>query len=143
MKLFEILQKLNDGDAANGTAHVGICNDIVSVDKKGNNGYVKIGIPGNVAQEIVLDPDKKALMLLIIDRKEYEAIKEQSAPLNGPEAVFGFAGWLTSQPKEFILSDHHDAAVIADAVKLFLEANNFSVSDVRNDFHKTLKHPTA
>jgi hypothetical protein len=75
MKLFEILQKLNDGDAANGTAHVGICNDIVSVDKKGNNGYVKIGIPGNVAQEIVLDPDKKALMLLIIDRKEYEAIK--------------------------------------------------------------------
>jgi len=28
MKLFEILQKLNDGDAENKTAHVGICNEI-------------------------------------------------------------------------------------------------------------------
>jgi len=28
-----------------------------------------------VAQEIVLDPDKKALMLLIVDRKEYDKLK--------------------------------------------------------------------
>lgn len=82
MKLFEILQKLNDGDATNGTAHVGICNEIVSVDKQGINGYVKVGIPGDVAQEIVLDPDKKALVLLIIDRKEYEAIKSQTLTKN-------------------------------------------------------------
>jgi hypothetical protein len=75
MKIFEILQKINDIDAEIGTSNVGICNEIVSVDKKGNNGYVKVGIPGDVAQEIVIDPDKKALMLLIIDRKEYDTLK--------------------------------------------------------------------
>lgn len=76
MRLFEILDKLNQLDADNGTANVGICNEVVSVDKKGNNGYVKIGVPGNVAQELVLDSGKKALMLLIVDRAEFEKIKQ-------------------------------------------------------------------
>ena len=76
MRLFEILDKLNVQDAENGTSHVGICPDVISVDKKGNNGEVKIGIPGNVAQELVLNDMKgKCLMLLIIDLDEYNKLK--------------------------------------------------------------------
>lgn len=76
MKHFEILNKLNQLDAENGTSFIGICPDVIAVDKKGNNGEVKIGIPGHVAQELVLSNMKnKSLQLLIIDIAEYEAIK--------------------------------------------------------------------
>lgn len=83
MKHFEILNKLNELDTKNGTAFVGICPDVISVDKKGNNGEVKIGIPGNVAQELVLSNiEGKSLQLLIIDIKEYNSIK------NGDDTFF-------------------------------------------------------
>ena len=75
MRLFEILDKLNQADSENGTSHLGVCNQVVSVDKNGDNGSVKIGIPGNTAQEIILNGDEKAILLLIIDRAEYEKIK--------------------------------------------------------------------
>lgn len=76
MKHFEILNKLNELDAKNGTSFVGICPDVIAVDKKGNNGEVKIGIPGHVAQELVLsDMKHKSLQLLIIDIDEYNVVK--------------------------------------------------------------------
>jgi len=80
MRLFEILDKLSVMDTENGTANVGICNEVVSVDKKGNNGFVTIGIPGDVAQRMVLTEkmDNKALMLLIVDLAVYNKVKEEN-----------------------------------------------------------------
>lgn len=81
MRLFEILDKLNvkDTESENTdqkTQFVSICPDVISVDKKGNNGEVKVGIPGNLAQELVLSDMKgKCLMLLVIDLDEYNKVK--------------------------------------------------------------------
>lgn len=75
MRLFEILDKLNQMDEQNGTSLCGICNEVIAVNKNGNNGTVTIGVPGNVAQELVLDGKGKALMLVIVDLEEYNKLK--------------------------------------------------------------------
>lgn len=77
MRMFEILDKLNQQDTENKTAHLSLCPDVVAVNKNGSNGTVTMGVPGNVAQQLVLDGDKKALILLIIDREAFETIKTQ------------------------------------------------------------------
>lgn len=88
MKHFEILNKLNQLDTENGTSFVGICHDVIAVDKKGHNGEVKIGIPGHVAQELVLSNMKnKSLQLLIIDIAEYEAIKAGGISANAVDLI--------------------------------------------------------
>jgi len=81
MRLFEILDKLNVLDTEsektdNRTQYISVCPDVISVDKKGNNGEVKVGIPGNLAQELVLNDMKgKCILLLVIDLEKYEEIK--------------------------------------------------------------------
>lgn len=81
MRLFEILDQLNVLDTESEktdqkTQFVSICPDVISVDKKGNNGEVKIGIPGNLAQELVItDMQDKCLLLLVIDLPKYNEIK--------------------------------------------------------------------
>lgn len=75
MRLFEILDKMNIADGENKTTHVGVCGDVVSVNQKGHNGTVTMGVPGTVAQDIVLNEDKNYLLLLVIDKAEYEKIK--------------------------------------------------------------------
>lgn len=126
MRLFEILDKLNQNDADNGTANVGICNEVVSVDKKGHNGYVKIGIPGNVAQEIVLDPDKKALMLLIIDLAEYDKLKngdDWTFVDNLPQAVHVLTYQLRCDNDYRKTWQDNIAMAFKDAFKNYMETN--------------------
>ncbi|MDR3551268.1 MAG: hypothetical protein P4L31_07685 [Candidatus Babeliales bacterium] len=74
MRLFEALDKLNKLDEENGTANVGICNELVSVNKSGHNGTVTIGVPGEVAQQLALNQGNKRAILLIVDMDKYNEI---------------------------------------------------------------------
>jgi len=79
MRLFEILDKLNQADAEDGNSRVDVCNEVISIDKNGVNGYVKIGIPGNIAQDLIINDMKdKSIILLIIDLDEYNKIKNDT-----------------------------------------------------------------
>ena len=76
MRLFEILDEMNVADGENKTSHVGVCSDVVSVNKNGHNGTVTMGVPGDVAQQLVLG-DKLKPILLIVNLDEYEKVKNQ------------------------------------------------------------------
>lgn len=60
--------------------------------------------------------------------------------LTATEALYGFAGWLTSRDQSVTLSAHHSASSAAELVAEFVKANG--LGDVsREDWHKFLKHP--
>lgn len=63
--------------------------------------------------------------------------------LNAAEAVMGFAAWLTSQDQPITMSGHHNASPACEAVALFLETNGFGQTEIRDNYHKILKHPTG
>lgn len=76
MRLFETLDILNQQDDLNKTATAGCCFDMVGCDVKGHNGYVKIGVPGEVAMNIINDRQKYRAMLVVIDMDAYNAINK-------------------------------------------------------------------
>jgi len=57
--------------------------------------------------------------------------------LNSAEALYAFAGWLTSRKTVITASRLHDAAVWAEAVKAF--ADSQLLPGVRNDFTDRIK----
>jgi len=59
--------------------------------------------------------------------------------LSPSEAVYGFAGWLTSGPKKVVMSKFDDAGIVADLVKQFCEQNN--LGEPRESWEKNLHHP--
>ena len=61
--------------------------------------------------------------------------------LNASEALYGFAGWLTSREEPVIASARHDAAVWAELVNKFCKANE--LSEPREGWDKKLKHPSG
>ena len=61
--------------------------------------------------------------------------------LNPSEAVYGFAGWLTTRKDKTITSSSDDAALIAFLVKEFCEAN--SLPDVSENWPENLIHPSG
>lgn len=79
MRMFEILDQLNQIDAETGSAHIGVCNTLLSVNKKGNHGEITIGVPGEVAQDIALGNSNRRVILLIIDKDAYDKIDTQKA----------------------------------------------------------------
>lgn len=62
-----------------------------------------------------------------------------SKTLNSSEAVFGFAGWLTSRDEVTTMSATHDAAAIAELVKQFCETND--LPEVTAAYPENLTHP--
>ncbi len=65
--------------------------------------------------------------------------KTKSSQLSGSEAVYGFAGWLTSRSEKTTMSSSNDAAVIAELVDLFCQTNN--LDEPRDKWSEWLKHP--
>jgi len=63
-----------------------------------------------------------------------------SDKLTASEAVFGLAAWLTCREEKTVLSSHDDAAVIADLVMEFCEAN--SLQEPGEGWAKNLIHPS-
>lgn len=73
--MFEILDQLNLIDEKTGSVNVGICNEVVAVNKNGHNGTVTIGVPGEIAQELALGMTNKRVILVIVDMDAYNQIK--------------------------------------------------------------------
>ena len=59
--------------------------------------------------------------------------------LNASEALYGFAGWLTSQTEPITIGADHDVAVWAEKVLDFCEANN--LPELREGWQKRLVYP--
>lgn len=74
MRLFEILDKLNQLDAADGKARVGVLPDVIEVNSYKNHGDIKIGLPIDVAQKLTLQKGNHKAILLVIDMDEYNAV---------------------------------------------------------------------
>lgn len=62
-----------------------------------------------------------------------------SDKLTASEAVFGFAGWLTTRDKKTVMSAFDDAAPIAELVKQFCDENG--LAEPRNGWEDNLIHP--
>ena len=60
--------------------------------------------------------------------------------LSASEALYGFAGWLTSQPDPTIFGSGHNCAPIADRIQEFCDANH--LPEPRAHWSVLLKHPT-
>jgi len=65
-------------------------------------------------------------------------MKEQK--LIASEALYGFAGWLTTRDEEVTASAHHDAAIWAELVVIFIEENK--LEQPRDGWENNLIHPS-
>jgi hypothetical protein len=78
MRLFETLDILNQQDDEKKTATAGCCFEMVACDMKGKNGYVKMGVPPDVALNIINDNRRYRPVLVIIDMDAYNAVNKES-----------------------------------------------------------------
>lgn len=72
-RLFEILDEMNQNDEKNKTTTVALCNHLISADLIKAGTKVCIGAPHSAINDIM--NDKVMPILLLIDKKEYERIK--------------------------------------------------------------------
>lgn len=63
-----------------------------------------------------------------------KSLPHQTTP---SEAVYAFAGWLTSRKDEITMSGHHNAAPVADLVAAFCKSQEFAPPV--DDYPKYLK----
>ena len=75
--MFQKLEELNRLDSEFGSSYVQICgqSNVISVDKKGNHGEVKFGVPANIPVEILTGKDLR-LMLIIVDGERFDKIND-------------------------------------------------------------------
>lgn len=78
MRVFEILDKMNISDTEKATATLGVCKEVISVNRKGHNGEITIGVPGVVIDDVVIHNKDVRFILLIVDGKEYDKIKNEA-----------------------------------------------------------------
>ena len=99
-----------------------------------------------IMSEMLDDPDEHGIYPTgrFMDRIEALLVSMMAAPevmqLSGSEALFGFAGWLTSRDEPVTASAKHDAAVWAELVGEFCAKNH--LSDPREQWDTLLTHPT-
>jgi len=63
----------------------------------------------------------------------------KAGELSASEALYGFAGWLTSQETPITAGATYDCSVWAEKVDQFCKANE--LLEPREGWHKKLKHP--
>ena len=61
--------------------------------------------------------------------------------LTPSEALFGFAGWITTRDEEVIASAKHDASIWAELVDTFCKENN--LAGPRDGWEFNLIHPSG
>jgi len=64
-----------------------------------------------------------------------------SDKLTASEAIYGFAGWLTTRDEEVTASAKHDACVWAKLAETFCEENNLEMP--RDGWENNLIHPSG
>lgn len=89
-----------------------------------------------------LEKMKTALGLSDHITRTVRELEEEGPPIvrmTASEALYGFAGWLTSREPVTIMSAREHAGPIADLVARFMKANE--LPDCREGWDKTLIHP--
>jgi hypothetical protein len=61
--------------------------------------------------------------------------------LTASEAIYGFAGWLTTRDEKTVMSATDDSAPIADLVAEFCKENN--LADPHDGWENNLIHPSG
>ena len=61
--------------------------------------------------------------------------------MNASEALYGFAGWLTTRKEKTIMSSSDDAAPIAELIQRFIDEN--SLPEPREGWANNLIHPSG
>lgn len=74
-RLFHILDEMNVADGENNTANLGVCDFLIEAKKAKGGGHVTMGVPEQVVLDLVLNPGKKSVILLIVDKSEYDKIE--------------------------------------------------------------------
>ena len=76
-RLFQVLDEMNVMDGDGKSSYVQVCgqSNVIAVDKKGNHGEVKIGVPPNIPIEVLQGKDLR-FMLLIVDGKKYDELSK-------------------------------------------------------------------
>lgn len=79
MTLFQKLDELNRLDTEEGGRRVILCPDVIDVNSGKANGTVKVGVPKEVAQELmngmVFGGGTQKAILMIIDMAEFNKLK--------------------------------------------------------------------
>ncbi len=68
-------------------------------------------------------------------------LKQSLSNMSASEALFGFAGWITTRNTEVVASAHHDAGVWAQLVVQFCYENK--LTDPREGWENNLVHPSG
>jgi hypothetical protein len=72
-RLFQVLDEMNVLDGVNKTANVALCSSLISMDQVKAGVKVTMGVPHGSIN--ILDTSDKIIMLLVVDRKEYDRLK--------------------------------------------------------------------
>lgn len=59
--------------------------------------------------------------------------------MTGSEAIYGFAGWLTTRKEDLVFGSTHNCGPVADACEQFIKAND--LAPPRRHWPSLLKHP--
>lgn len=81
-RMFQVLDEMNAADAENNTAHVAICNHLVSARTVKGGGHVTMGVPAEYILRLATDKNCIAL-LLVVDKAEYEKMVNTKEVNNG------------------------------------------------------------
>jgi len=57
------------------------------------------------------------------------------------EALYGFAGWITTREEKVVASASHDSAIWAELVDTFIKENN--LDNPRDGWENNLIHPSG
>lgn len=83
----------------------------------------------------------KKFQEMVVEPSPDKPIEPNWDNLRSSEALFGFAGWLTTMDKPVIASSRHDAAIWAQLVGEFCDTNG--LEDPRNDWPDYFVMPPA
>ena len=61
--------------------------------------------------------------------------------LNSSEAIYGFAGWLTTREEKIVLSASDDAAPIVELIEQFCKVNH--LPEISKQWPNNLIHPSG
>lgn len=75
--MFQKFDDLNKLDIEFGSKYLQVCGggNVISCDKKGNHGEVKVGVPAEIPIEMLQGKDLR-FILLIVDGEQYDNIKD-------------------------------------------------------------------
>lgn len=74
-RTFQILDEMNVADEQNKTATCGVCPDFIRMQTVKKGAEIVMGVPADVGQKIMFEPERFRAFLVVVDMDEYEKYK--------------------------------------------------------------------